>query len=221
MSSPSSSHAPPPYGVVVPVKPLSTAKSRLASLGDDVRRGLVLAFVVDTVNAVLDCAAVHRVLVVTDEVALARGLAELGVDAIPDGHTGDLNASLVQGAAELVRRDPELRPVALCGDLPALRSDELADVLGVGAEHPVAFVADRAGTGTTLYTAENLARFAPQFGADSCAAHRAAGAVAIGGDAMTSVRQDVDTPDDLADALTLGVGARTAWVTWQAGLRVP
>ena len=82
-------------------------------------------------------------------------------------------------------------------------------------------MADRAGTGTTLYTADNLARFAPQFGAGSCAAHRAAGAVEIGGDAMTSVRQDVDTPDDLADALTLGVGARTAWVTWQAGLRVP
>jgi len=219
MSSPSSPHAAPSYGVVVPVKPLSRAKSRLASLGDEVRRGLVIAFVVDTVNAVLDCAPVRRVLVVTDEVALARGLAELGVDAIPDGHTGDLNASLVQGAAELVRRDPSLRPVALCGDLPALRSDELADVLRAGAEHAVAFVADRAGTGTTLYTAESLALFAPQFGAGSCAAHRDAGGVEIGGDAVTSVRQDVDTPEDLADALTLGVGARTAWMTWQAGLR--
>jgi 2-phospho-L-lactate guanylyltransferase len=221
MSSPSLPHAAPSYGVVVPVKPLSRAKSRLSSLGDDVRRGLMLAFVVDTVNAVLDCAPVRRVLVVTDEVSLARGLADLGVDAIPDGHTGDLNASLVQGAAELVRRDPALRPVALCGDLPALRSDELADVLGASAAHPVAFVADAAGTGTTLYTAESLEAFAPRFGAGSREAHRAAGAVEIGGDAVRSVRQDVDTPDDLADALALGVGARTAWVSWQAGLRVP
>jgi 2-phospho-L-lactate guanylyltransferase len=221
MSSPSSPPTVPSYGVVVPVKSLSRAKSRLASLGDEVRRGLMLAFVVDTVHAVLDCTAVSRVLVVTDEVALARGLAELGVDAIPDGHTGDLNASLVQGAAELLRRDPALRPVALCGDLPALRSDELADVLGASAAHPVAFVTDRAGTGTTLYTADSLDRFAPQFGAGSGAAHRAAGAVEIGGDAVTSVRQDVDTPEDLAEALTLGVGARTAWVSGEAGLRAP
>jgi len=42
------------YGVVVPVKRLAAAKSRLASLGDDVRRELVGAFVTDTVSALLE-----------------------------------------------------------------------------------------------------------------------------------------------------------------------
>ncbi len=207
MSPPPPPPAPPAYGVVVPVKLLARAKSRLASLGDDVRRDLMLAFVVDTVNAVLDCAPVGRLLVVTDEVALAHALAELGVEAIPDGHTGDLNASLVQGAAELVRRDATLRPVALCGDLPALRSDDLATVLGESERHLTGFVPDALGTGTTLYTAASLETFAPRFGVGSRAAHLEAGALELGTEGAASVRQDVDTPDDLATALRLGVGS--------------
>ena len=47
-----------------------------------------------------------RVLVVTDEVALAGWLAGLGVAAIPDASSDDLNETLAQGAAELLRRDP-------------------------------------------------------------------------------------------------------------------
>jgi len=208
----------PAYGVVVPVKPLAVAKSRLGSLGDVVRRDLMLAFVVDTVTAAVDCAVVARVLVVTDEVDLARGLADLGVVAIPDGCSGDLNASLVQGAAELVRVAPTLRPVALCADLPALRPEELGAVLEQSEEQPVSFLPDAVGTGTTLYTAEDLSTFAPRFGPSSREAHRAAGATELDGATAPSVRQDVDTPDDLQAALALGVGPRTSWVVRFSGL---
>lgn len=208
----------PAYGVVVPVKPLAVAKSRLASLGDAVRRDLMTAFVVDTVSAVLNCPEVARVLVVTDDQTLVRGLTDLGVAAIPDGDTSDLNASLVQGAAELERRESGVRPVALCGDLPALRSQELATVLSQSAAHAASFVTDAAGTGTTLYTAESLARFVPRFGAASRQAHLDSGAEELHTTGVTSVRQDVDTPTDLRAALALGVGARTAWVASRAGL---
>jgi 2-phospho-L-lactate guanylyltransferase len=204
------------YGVVVPVKPPAVAKSRLAALGDPARRDLVTAFATDTVLAALECPLVARVLVVTDDVTLARGFRELGVPSVPDGESGQLNASLRQGAAELVRREPTLRPVALCGDLPALRGAELGEVLQRASGGAAAFVPDLAGVGTTLYTAPTLEQFQPLFGAQSRQAHRAAGATELA--AGTSVRRDVDTPDDLRDALRLGVGERTAWVATRIGL---
>jgi 2-phospho-L-lactate guanylyltransferase len=198
---------------VVPVKRPAVAKTRLAPLGDTARRDLVTAFATDTVLAALDCALIGRVLVVTDDVSLARGLTDLGVLAVPDGESGQLNASLRLGAAELVRREPELRPVALCGDLPALRPDELAAVLGGVPDEGTAFVADAAGVGTTLYTAPTIEQFEPRFGISSRQAHLDAGATELDARRAPSVRRDVDTPDDLREALLLGVGERTSFVT--------
>jgi 2-phospho-L-lactate guanylyltransferase len=204
------------YGAVVPVKPLAVAKSRLTSVGEDTRRELVRAFVTDTVSALLDCPSVGLVLVVTDEVALAAGLRELGALTIPDGMSEDLNGTLVQGAAEVCRRSPALRPLALCGDLPSLRSRDLAEVLARMPTERAAFVCDASGTGTTLYTAPSLEGFAPRFGLRSRQAHLDAGAVEVA--APPSVRRDVDTIDDLRDALDLGVGRSTSWVVTVRGL---
>jgi 2-phospho-L-lactate guanylyltransferase len=204
--------------VVVPVKRLAAAKSRLASLGDDVRRELVGAFVTDTVSALLDTSCVAQVLVVTDEAALAGWLGGLGVAAIPDGSSDDLNETLVQGAAELLRREPRLRPAAVCADLPALRPEELSEVLATVEPGRTAFVADAAGIGTTLYTAPDLATFRPQFGFRSREAHLGAGAVELDTTAAPSLTRDVDTPDDLRAALELGVGNRTSFVLTALGL---
>jgi 2-phospho-L-lactate/phosphoenolpyruvate guanylyltransferase len=216
---PSSGTGPPErYGVVVPVKRLATAKSRLASLGDDVRRELVGAFVTDTVSALLDTACVRRVLVVTDEVTLATWLAGLGVPSIPDASSDDLNQTLMQGAAELLRREPGLRPAAVCADLPSLRPQELSEVLASVDPGRTAFVADAAGVGTTLYTAPALETFRPQFGFRSRAAHLDAGAVELDTTDAPSLTRDVDTPDDLRAALDLGVGNRTSFVLTTVGL---
>lgn len=215
MSSPSpTAH----YGVVVPVKPPAVAKSRLLPLGDDARRALVVAFAADTVSAALDCPMVDLVLVVTDDFVLADGLAALGASVIPDGVAGDLNGTLLQAAAEVHRRHPELRIAALCADLAALRPDELGRALGSATRHRQAFVADAEGSGTTLLAAASVEDFRPCFGPGSREAHAAAGAVALDEEAITSVRRDVDTPDDLAAALDLGVGPRTAMVA--TGLRL-
>lgn len=205
------------FGLVLPVKRLAVAKSRLAALGDEVRRELVTAFVLDTVSAALECGPVARVMVVTDEIVLAAAVRELGADALPDGQPGDLNAALQQGVAELVRREPDLRPVALCADLPALTPVDL----GVALDHAAAvagpaFVTDAEGTGTTLYTAPDHDAFLPRFGEGSRAAHLAAGASEL--DAPDTVRLDVDTPDQLDRARRRGVGPRTSWVLTHRGL---
>ncbi len=194
------------FVVVVPVKPPAVGKSRLGAPAVR-RRELAGAFALDTVTAALAAAPVEQVLVVTDDALFSRDLVALGASSLPDGDTSDLNATLRQAVAEAHRRWPDLRPAALCSDLPALLSDELTTALRAVSGDGAAFVADAAGTGTTLYTAP-AAGFAPRFGVGSRGAHLATGATEIAGD-LPTLRCDVDDLQDLQAALRLGVGTHT------------
>ena len=81
------------WTVVIPLKPLSRAKSRLADTAHDgLRPGLALAFAQDTVAAALACPAVRDVAVVTNDALAARELAALGAAIVPDDPLGGLNA---------------------------------------------------------------------------------------------------------------------------------
>ncbi|RYU12305.1 2-phospho-L-lactate guanylyltransferase [Nocardioides iriomotensis] len=201
------------FGVVVPVKPPKIAKSRLGGLGEDVRQELAAAFAADTVAAALASSSVDVVLAVTDDHRLAAELRDLGAEVMPDVAVDDLNASLLQAVAELVRRAPGLRPAAICADLPALRPAELDRALAATLPHDLAFVADADGIGTTLLSAAARPDFRPGFGPGSRLVHLDHGAVEVGVDDIDSVRRDVDTPRDLAAALRLGIGPRTSYVT--------
>ena len=191
--------------VVVPVKPPGVGKTRLVGVPAEQRVALAGAFAIDTVTACLSTSGVAQVLVTTDDPRFAATLSALGAETRPDGGSG-LNQALVQATAEAARRWPGLRPVALCADLPALRGEELAAALA-SASGGTAYVADAAGTGTTLYTA-TYDDFAPQFGADSAAAHGAAGAAPVPGK-LLGLRQDVDDLSSLRAAIALGVGRAT------------
>ena len=197
----------PMYVVLVPVKPPSVGKSRLVGLPDDARRELATAFALDTVAAALQASLVDAVLVVTDDAVLASQLSALGCAAVPDGVTGDLNATLRQAAAEADRRWPDSVPAAVCADLPALQASELDTALGQVERGEPAYVADASGEGTTLYAA-SYDRFAPRFGPMSARAHAGDGARALTCD-VPGLRRDVDDLDDLRAALELGVGPET------------
>lgn len=199
----------PRFGVLVPVKPAQVAKSRLAPLGDVVRRELVSALAEDTVRAALASPLVATVLVVTDDHRLAATLDPVGADVLPDG-AAELNASLVEAAAELRRRTPGVAVAALCADLPALDPEDLTAALSAAAGHEGAFVADATGSGTTLVTARGDAPLRPRFGAGSRDAHVAAGLHEIREIDVPTLRRDVDTPADLRDATSLGLGPSTA-----------
>ncbi|KUN81982.1 2-phospho-L-lactate guanylyltransferase [Streptomyces bungoensis] len=208
------------WTLVIPLKPLARAKSRLAdTAADGVRPGLALAFAQDTVAAALACPAVSDVAVVTDDALAGRELAELGARIVPDAPASGLNAALAHGAGAVRQRRPRAPVAALNADLPALRPAELAVVLGAAAQFPRAFLADAAGSGTTLLAAGPGAELRPEFGVDSRARHRASGAAELELGEVNSVRQDVDTGDDLRAALALGVGPHTAAVS--AGLLIP
>ncbi|MFC6153455.1 2-phospho-L-lactate guanylyltransferase [Nocardioides yefusunii] len=197
------------FSALVPVKPLGHGKSRLADVDEDRRRALAHAFLADTLDAVTCCPSVTGTIVVTDDFRLARQLRERCV-VIPDGVSGDLNATLEQAAAEARRRWPEARPVAVCADLPALSAEAL-DVtlaaLAAAAPQGPAFVPDADGSGTTLYSAPH-GSFTPGFGFNSRGFHVSEGAVEVT-DVPNRVRLDVDTSADLERALALGCGPAT------------
>src|ERR687896_2330442 len=155
------------WSLVVPVKVLARAKSRLAGAAGPHRADLALAVATDTVAAALACDRVRDVIVVTDDPLAASELASLGARIVPDEPDGGLNPALVYGA-ELARpAAPHAGVGALSADLPALRPAELGRVLDAAARVPTAFVPDAAGVGTTLYTARPGAPFTPAFGTGS------------------------------------------------------
>ncbi|MGA4839375.1 2-phospho-L-lactate guanylyltransferase [Streptomyces sp. G45] len=208
------------WTLVIPLKPLARAKSRLTpAAGDGLRPALALAFAEDTVAAALACAAVRDVVVVTDDARAGRALAALGARPVPDAPAAGLNAALAHGADLARGARPDAPVAALNADLPALRPAELVRALDAAAEFPRAFLPDAAGIGTTLLTAAPGSELDPRFGADSRARHTASGARELPLVDVASLRQDVDTGDDLRAALALGLGPHTAAVA--AGLLIP
>lgn len=195
---------------MVPLKPLSAAKSRLAAAVGASRPGLALAFAQDTVAAALVCAAVADVVVVTDDAAASAALSRLGARIVADGPGAGLNAALVHGVRAVRAGRPRAAVAAMNADLPALRPPELLRVLEKAALFPRAFLADAAGIGTTLLSAAPDVELAPAFGGRSRARHSASGAEEILLPGVDSVRRDVDTARDLRTALLLGVGPHTA-----------
>ncbi|GAB7104691.1 2-phospho-L-lactate guanylyltransferase [Streptomyces phaeofaciens JCM 4814] len=201
------------WTLVIPLKPLALAKSRLADTATDaLRPGLALAFAEDTVTAALASAAVRDVAVVTDDTLAGHALAELGARIVPDTPRAGLNAALAHAAAVVRGSRPDSPLAALNADLPALRPPELTRVLDAAAEFPRAFLPDAAAIGTTLLAVTPGRELLPAFGTDSRSRHRASGAEELRLTAVDSVRQDVDTGADLRVALALGVGPRTAAV---------
>lgn len=221
------------WSLVIPVKRLSLAKTRLSAalgspapddlLGDALPsndrppvRGqlpangrIALAMASDTVRAALASTAVLTVVVVTDDQLAVDTLSALGARVVPDAPNDGLNAALRYGADLATLQRPDDGVAALSADLAALRPKELTAALDAAAGHARAFVADVHGTGTTLLSALPGSHLDPRFGVDSAQSHRRYGAHPLDGE-WPGLRRDLDTPADLALAARLGLGPATA-----------
>jgi 2-phospho-L-lactate guanylyltransferase len=198
------------WSLVVPVKVLARAKSRLTGLDGDRRARLALAMAADTVAAAAATPQVATVIVVTDDQDVGAELASLGAVVVEDKPAAGLNPALVFGAAYADARWPGRGRAALAGDLPAMRPAELSAALAAAAAEAESFVPDADGSGTTLYATRPEAAFRPGFGAGSRGRHLAGGAVELDLPDLAGLRRDVDTPADLQTAAALGLGPRTA-----------
>jgi 2-phospho-L-lactate guanylyltransferase len=197
-------------GVIVAVKRLAAAKTRLAPMfSAPVREDVVLGMLVDTLTAAARVGAVRLITVVTPDDIAAAAAADLGAavvaDPTPAGHPDPLNNAIA--TAERAVSQTVSNIVVLQGDLPALRTQELADAIVAARRHRRSFVADRLGTGTAALFAFGCP-LDPRFGSNSAERHRDSGAVGLTGK-WPGMRCDIDTPEDLAVARGLGVGPAT------------
>lgn len=201
----------PGVGLIIAVKRLAAAKSRLSTIFDaEVRERVVLAMLVDTITAARAVPTVGSVAVVTPDPIAARAARDLGAAVVADptgpDHPDPLNNAIRSAYDSVSAWTPNI--VVLQGDLPALRSAELSEALDRAALHPRSFIPDRQGTGTAALFAFGVP-LNPLFGAGSAGRHRDSGAVELSG-GWPGLRCDIDTPEDLAAARRLGVGAATA-----------
>ncbi len=218
--------------LIVPVKSLTRAKSRLRGAADDglgdpvAHARLTLALARDTVAAAGAARRVARVLVISSDPRVGEVLTLEGAVVLPEGPERGLNSAL-RRAAWLVRRAGSDRPVgALQADLPALRPGELdaalADALAVFAAGRAyrAYCPDAVGAGTTLLVCAAHTELRPRFGGRSAAAHAAAGAAPLDGP-WPGLRRDVDTVEDLRHAVDLGLGPATRAALHTTGTMAP
>jgi len=201
----------PDVGLIIAVKHLAAAKTRLAALfSADARERVVLAMLIDTITAARGVAGVRSVTVVTPDMTAAAAARDLGANVLADptpvNHPDPLNNAVSAAYESLVQTMANI--VVLQGDLPALKTTELYEALASARPYPRSFVADRHGSGTAALFAFSVNPH-PRLGAESASRHRESGAVELVG-SWPGLRCDIDTPEDLAEALLLGVGAATA-----------
>lgn len=192
------------FALILPVKDWSRAKTRLVPPYPVTNADLASAFARDALAAAIACPPAARVYVVTSD----PGFLPDGAIALPDEGGGDLNAALTAAEAR-VRAECDLPVAALCADLPCLTPADLRTGLAGDGISSRWFVADAAGTGTTLLAALPGTPLAPAFGPRSAERHRRSGAAPLA-DPVPTLRLDVDTAEDLSEAVSLGVGSATA-----------
>ncbi|WP_229052076.1 2-phospho-L-lactate guanylyltransferase [Aeromicrobium sp. Leaf350] len=196
------------WTVIVPAKPWHLAKSRLRTVR---RADLARAFLLDVLDVVAATDGVGRVVVVSAETGLAAEARRRDVALMADrplGTPGRLNTAVSIGRRWAFAHAP-CEPVAVVpADLPCLDPVALATTLAALGEHDRAFVPDLARGGTTLVSAATAGRLRTAYGTGSAARHQRLGLRRVE-DVPLVVRRDVDTLEDLADALELGVGGHT------------
>jgi 2-phospho-L-lactate/phosphoenolpyruvate guanylyltransferase len=201
--------------VIVPIKRFGDGKQRLASRPD--RAELAEAFARDTLDAVAAAPHVRMLLVVTDDPLLASDLSLPVAVTVVTQQAPGLNNAISAGLRVANDRWPDWGQAVLAGDLPALVPDDLERTFAIAEEIPLGVVADAQSTGTVMLTAQPGVPLLPAFGVGSASRHRDLGHRLIRG--SERLRRDVDTPEDLAVAIRLGVGRHTAAVLESAPVR--
>ena len=199
----------PAWTVLIPMKPLAAAKSRLA-LAEDARAALAAAMLGDVIEAALRTPSVVRVVVTSADRAALDHAASIGAVPLRTAE-GELNADL-RAAITAVAQTSDVGGVAIVvADAACLHPDDLAAVIAAAPADRQAFVRSL-DEGTTILLARDSAMLDPHFGPDSADAHGQSGAD-LTACVSRSARVDVDTLAALDTALRLGPGARTTkWV---------
>ena len=189
--------------VVIPVRALEGAKSRLGAVLDaEERRELVELLLRRTIAAARSAPRVAGVAVVSPDPETLALAAVAGAEPIRQRSSG-LNPGLTEARTVLAGRADRL--LVLPGDLPGIAADDLAAIMSAaddaaaGGRPVVVLAPDRHGRGTNALLLDPAGVIEPAFGGDSRDAHagEAAAAGAVFVELAGLLELDVDTPDDL------------------------
>jgi len=188
--------------LLVPVKSMTTGKSRLAPfLENSTRRQLNELFLYRAIETASEFPGHDHAAFISECDEVIAMVEAYGFLAIRQTGSAGLNAAAAQGVAELRRR--AARPVLLMPcDEPTVRPDDLRRIAAIGATSGgIVICPDKHGTGTNALYLPPDARMEFQFGEQSLARHcREARRI---GSALTvhydpRIAFDIDAPQDLA-----------------------
>jgi 2-phospho-L-lactate/phosphoenolpyruvate guanylyltransferase len=196
---------------VIPVKPFTSAKRRLAPILNSFERmhlaRLMLSDVLDTVSAARNLAGFIVVTCNREAEAMARAW---GGDAIHEDGEFGLGAAVERGLRALDGIADGA--VVIPSDIPHLPQETIEDVIRLTSDHGVAMVPALDDNGTNLLSLRPCTVVPPLYGPDSFIRHRRA-ALSVG--ATTRIRicplagHDLDRPTDLMTFLSFGTPTRT------------
>ncbi len=195
--------------VVIPVKTLDTAKSRLSrALNSTNRRQFVLSMLKHVIDTVLRCRSIRMVSVLTADSEIQRFAETLGIDAIKE-QFHDLNRALNCATTLIENRMGSMPLLILPSDVPlvACTSIEkmitLADTIGP----PVVIAVPSRDLGTNAFLRYPPTIIACAFGPNSFESHRALaqqGHIRFEEFRTPDLELDIDTPEDLAELIGRG-----------------
>ncbi|MFZ4815429.1 MAG: 2-phospho-L-lactate guanylyltransferase [Phototrophicaceae bacterium] len=159
--------------VLIPVKPLGEAKSRLAeALSGDQRRQLAEHLLRRTLNVVKQIPFITGTLVISRDnyvLALAR---DFGSRTIQESGAPELNNALMRATLVLQSWRAEAALI-LPADIPLMNAEDLSEVLKLGQKpRSVVLVTDTQGDGTNVLLSRPPGLFDYAYGVGSFATHQ-------------------------------------------------
>ncbi len=198
--------------VLVPIKRLDSCKQRLSGILDaGQRRSLMLALLEDALAQAFAAQRVTAVSVVTDDPLAATVAAACGAAAVSDGGL-EWNAGL-RHALALLRSVPD-GVLFVSADLPTLVAADVDAIIEACPERGIA-IGRAHDQGTNALALRPAGVIVPAFGSPhSSSVHaalaRTAGVAAVMVD-RPGLALDLDTPDDVIEALANEAFAGRAW----------
>ena len=187
---------------IVPVKPLSRAKSRLAgALPPEQRQYLATQMLLRTVRLLLPLSPIQGVLVISRDTQALAMVRELGAQTVQESGAPELNSALLR-ATQASRVWGSEAVLVVPADIPLLSAEDVGTVVELGRYHnSVVLVPDRREEGTNLLFVRPPGIIPYAFGGSSFSRHqyyaREVGATVLI-HRSERVSLDIDTPDDLA-----------------------
>ena len=159
------------WTAIVPVRSLTEGKSRLLT-GSSPAPGLIEAFARDVLRACGESANIGRTIVVSPDASIEALAREANSEFVPEPSASGINEAIASVRAICAPNQPV---IGILADTPCLTGATLDAVLTHARDYDVSFVADAAGTGSTMWCAQVPG--ARSFFVHLRAHHRASGAV--------------------------------------------